>query len=289
MDTIEILSKKLIDLKFPINKTRENVLKDGDTGYHGFVSGYVRTRFRGRNTCGYGYSIKNNRKDCQECYELGKKLGEELISDFKFSSIQFNKNYKMKKHIDKNNVGKSYIIGLGDYEGGELLIYFDGKDNPPTKIDIKNKFYTFDGNKYWHDVADFTGNRISLVYYNVLRDGCITKESFNEYMKSFEYVVCISSIDNHTTLEKECLDVLIELKIKPDKIFIFVENMLEFKKYTKQISKEKYNQIVIGNRKDKNGIDLINKFVPHDIKKVIIDEDEFKYFKDHEKYLLSCF
>jgi len=276
MDTMEILSKKLIDLQFPKNKSRSNILKDGDTEYEGFVSGYIKLIFRGKNTCGYNYSIKKNKKDCDECFELGKKLGKELIPDpnFKFSSIQFNKNYKMKKHIDKNNVGKSYIIGLGDYEGGELLIYFDGKDNPPTKIDIKNKFYTFDGNKYWHDVADFTGNRISLVYYNVIKNNDRTKEDFIEYIKSLEYVACISSKDNYKNIEKECLDILLK-EMDSEKIFIFVENMEQFKKYTKQITAGKYNQIVIGNRRDKNGIDLINRFFPVDINKIIVDEYTF--------------
>ncbi len=280
MDTIEILSKKLIDLDFPKNKSRENVLKDGDTEYEGFVSGYVKTRFRGRNTCGYNFSLKKNKKACDECFELGKKLGEELIPDpdFKFSSIQFNKNYKMKKHVDKNNVGKSYIIGLGDYEGGELIIYFDGKDNPPTKIDIKNKFYTFDGNKYWHEIADFTGNRISLVYYNIIKDGDRTKEDFIEYIKTFQYVACISSINNYKNIEKECLDILLQ-KMDSEKIFIFVENMEEFKKYKKHISEDKYNQIVIGNKRDKNGINLINKFFSvagdEGLNKIIVDEYTF--------------
>ena len=95
MDTIEILSKKLIDLDFPKNKSRGNILKDGDTEYERFVSGYVKLIYRGKNTCGYNYSIKKNKKGCDECFELGKKLGEELIPDFKFSSIQFNKNYKI--------------------------------------------------------------------------------------------------------------------------------------------------------------------------------------------------
>ena len=42
------------------------------------------------------------------------------------------------------------------------------KDEPPTPIDIKGKFYTFDGSSYWHEVAPFSGNRITLVYYNCL-------------------------------------------------------------------------------------------------------------------------
>ena len=69
----------------------------------------------------------------------------------------------MAKHLDAYNTAVSYIIGLGDYVGGELLIYFDGENAPPTVVDIKGNFYSFDGSKFYHEVASFTGNRISLV------------------------------------------------------------------------------------------------------------------------------
>ena len=91
-----------------------------------------------------------------------------MLPDFRFTTIQFNRSYKMAKHLDAKNAGVSYIIGLGDYTGGELIVYFDGKDEPPTPVDIKHKFYSFDGSKYYHEVADFTGTRITLVYYSCL-------------------------------------------------------------------------------------------------------------------------
>ena len=74
----------------------------------------------------------------------------------------------MAKHLDAKNTGVSYILGLGDYTGGELLIYYDGQDKPPTPVDIKHKLYSFDGSKFFHEVADFTGTRITLVYYSCL-------------------------------------------------------------------------------------------------------------------------
>ena len=39
-----------------------------------------------------------------------------------------NKNQKASSHTDINNVGESYIIGLGDYTGGELV--FTDKNSP---------------------------------------------------------------------------------------------------------------------------------------------------------------
>ena len=37
---------------------------------------------------------------------------------FPYSTIQLNKNYSAKLHVDGNNHGPSYIIGLRQYEGG---------------------------------------------------------------------------------------------------------------------------------------------------------------------------
>ena len=41
---------------------------------------------------------------------------------FPFSSLQVNFNYAAKPHVDKNNLGPSYIISLGDHTGGELVV-----------------------------------------------------------------------------------------------------------------------------------------------------------------------
>ena len=77
--------------------------------------------------------------------------------NFKFTAITINKNFLCKPHVDGNNTGNSYIIGLGDYEGGELNV--NG-----TKYDIHNKFLLFDG-KVIHWTEPFVGTRYTLVYY----------------------------------------------------------------------------------------------------------------------------
>ena len=85
--------------------------------------------------------------------------------EFKYSTIQYNKNHKCARHKDGKNVGESYIVGLGDYEGGRLIVY-DENDNPEY-IDIKNKFYKFNGSKYHHETEEFSGERYSMVYFCV--------------------------------------------------------------------------------------------------------------------------
>jgi len=79
--------------------------------------------------------------------ELGKKIG------FEFNSIHINHNVVCPPHKDKNNIGLSCIVSIGDYTGGELIInektyntylsplVFDGKNNTHYNN-------TIDGNKY---------------------------------------------------------------------------------------------------------------------------------------------
>ena len=72
-------------------------------------------------------------------------------------------------HKDKNNIGESYIIGLGDYEGGRIKVWHN-ENEEPEYVDIKNKFYKFNGAKLYHETEDFTGTRLSLVYFNLLNE-----------------------------------------------------------------------------------------------------------------------
>ena len=86
-------------------------------------------------------------------------------------------------HVDANNLGPSWIIGLGDYTGGELwLADPDGDIELEVKqkmlrrsekpgdiikgrlINIKDKWFHFDG-RVPHAAMPFQGNRFSLVYF----------------------------------------------------------------------------------------------------------------------------
>jgi hypothetical protein len=91
--------------------------------------------------------------------ELDTQL-KDFIQDksFEYTTVTLNKNFKCLPHYDSKNIGDSYIIGLGDYTGGELNI--NG-----VKHDIKNKWLKFNGSKNKHWVERFTGDRYTLVYY----------------------------------------------------------------------------------------------------------------------------
>ena len=151
----------------PTNSDRKNILRNGDKRYRGVAVGFVRSRREGHKL------LPSRHLSKPKYIELFKKTAELLWdwdSKFFFTSIQFNQNYVCAKHRDRNNVGDSYIIGLGSYTGGELLVFWDGKDNPPEKVDINHKFFKFNGAEYYHETAPFEGTRWTFVYFNLMKE-----------------------------------------------------------------------------------------------------------------------
>lgn len=152
-ETLELLEE--IE-KFPITKSRKNI---SNKGIEAFVLGDVN--YRGQAALDYktrGPSRYN--KKFPVLLKTLKKLMKEYDPDFKFTTIQVNKNVISPPHVDKNNVGPSYIIALGDYNyktGGKLVI--EGKE-----YNIKNRFKKFDGT-LGHWATPFKGTRYSLVFF----------------------------------------------------------------------------------------------------------------------------
>eukprot|EP00729_Bicosta_minor_P002860 gene2860-15980_t len=62
-----------------------------------------------------------------------------LPKDFFYTSIQLNLNYAVALHTDNNNMGKSFIMGIGNYSGGQLYVETRGT------LDIRDKFVAFNG------------------------------------------------------------------------------------------------------------------------------------------------
>ena len=118
----------------------------GDVNYRGQKSLNFKTR---------GDSKYN--KKFPELFDLLKNLIHKYHPDFEYTTIQINKNIMSPPHVDKNNIGPSYIIGLGDYTGGKLCI--EGRP-----YNIKNRWRYFDGTK-GHWVEKFTGTRYTIIYF----------------------------------------------------------------------------------------------------------------------------
>tara|TARA_R110002124_G_scaffold125735_2_gene285005 strand:- start:1000 stop:1497 length:498 start_codon:yes stop_codon:yes gene_type:complete len=162
------LTSELMKFKYPKTYSRKNVLQEGDRCYEGFVLGKVWS-WAHKDVKETGHHLRDNNNNHQDKFQRIKELSHEIADEFgcEFTTIQFNKNYQCAKHIDGKNAGISHIIGLGDYEGGELLIYYDGPDKEPTSVDIKNQFYSFDGSEYYHETSPYTGERHSIVFFSL--------------------------------------------------------------------------------------------------------------------------
>ena len=156
------LLETLQNLDFP-KQTRNNV---GGT-YEGFVLGRITSWAGKGDKAGYRKvdSLKTGKPKYKEVHKLAVNVMKKKDPKFPFTSIQFNKNKQMKKHKDAKNVGESYIIGLGNYTGGELIVYNTDGKSEKKRVNIKNKWYKFDGSTFPHETAPFTGTRYTLVYY----------------------------------------------------------------------------------------------------------------------------
>jgi len=162
----KLVLNMLRDLKWPKTE-RANVLREGQKRYEGFVLGIV-TSWAGKGSrSGYRkmLSMKTREPTYKKLFRETKRLMRLKDPKFKFTSIQYNKNHRAARHRDAKNTGVSYIVGLGDYTGGELII-FDENEKNPVKHDIKGKFNTFDGSKYPHETSPFKGERYTLVFYS---------------------------------------------------------------------------------------------------------------------------
>jgi len=77
-----------------------------------------------------------------------------------FTSIQINDNYVCAPHKDVNNIGESYIVGFGNYQGGQLCI-------EDMDYDIRLRGLLFDGSQLKHWTKPWIHNRYTLVFHTL--------------------------------------------------------------------------------------------------------------------------
>jgi hypothetical protein len=153
--------KMLRETDFPKNKGRTNILNKGQTHSLSMVLGKVRKLYTKKELS--KVPSRHNEK-YPELLKAGKALLKAHDPKYRFEAMTVNKNQKAASHTDVNNVGTSYIIGMGNYTGGQLI--FTDKDSPYYgSHNIKNKWLKFVGDTP-HHVAPFTGERYSLVFYH---------------------------------------------------------------------------------------------------------------------------
>ena len=103
----------------------------------------------------------SNRK-FPDLHILLKRLMKEKDPSFKYTTITINKNVKTEWHTDKNNIGKSFGLSLGDFKGGGIEIKYEN-DNVKF-LDTHNKLVLFDGHLE-HRTLPYKGDRYSITYF----------------------------------------------------------------------------------------------------------------------------
>ena len=154
---------------FP-TQDRYNIRRQPDRRPEGFVLGKVLNWPHHRKVNGldkFADSKRTGKKKFLEIHRVAKEIMTKRDPKFKFSSIQINKNNRTAKHVDGHNVGESYMIGLGNYTGGEVKIY---DENGKSKTyETRNKWIKFNGSIHPHETKPFRGNRYTLVYYDIVQ------------------------------------------------------------------------------------------------------------------------
>lgn len=174
--SVETLTRVLRSSFIPFNVSRKNVIPEGQDGILGMVLGLF--------VFGGNIGLSAGSNDHPWLTRLLSDFLHDQHPDFPFTSIQVNKDYASRPHVDKNNVGSSLIIGFGEYEGGQTWVqdddgteeltvgediisphnYRKGRTYKGKFLDIKDRLVEFDGNRL-HYTTPFTGERYSLVFF----------------------------------------------------------------------------------------------------------------------------
>eukprot|EP00971_Amphidinium_carterae_P032539 640725-Amphidinium_carterae.1 len=148
---IATLEKLVLAHKLPKQPTRTNVVTEDQTPRSRLFGAYC--------TRGTGITLSTTRYPSivQAC--LG--IAETRSKRYPFASMQLTTHSYLPCHQDKNNVGCSWLIGLGTYTGGRLWHQTPTGAHPPpvTKhdwekklrgdyVDVNHTWHCFDGNLY---------------------------------------------------------------------------------------------------------------------------------------------
>lgn len=149
---LSTILQELNHTNFPTNRSRMNV---STTPTKSFALGQVN--YRGQACVGYktiGPSRYN--KKFPTLLDTLNSYMKSNNPEFEYTTIQVNKNIQSLPHFDRNNVGPSFIIALGNFTGGELVI--EG-----TSYDVRKGLFFNGLDGHW--VKPFTGTRYSLVFF----------------------------------------------------------------------------------------------------------------------------
>ena len=109
------------------------------------------------------YYLSKLKEDYPYLEDIFREFTKLYFKEIAWTNIMINKNFETQPHRDANNIGVSGIIGLGDYQGGEINVEGQGD------IDIWHRPLVFNGSKLTHYTKPFTGERWSLVFFDNIK------------------------------------------------------------------------------------------------------------------------
>jgi hypothetical protein len=115
--------------------------------------GYGNRKFRGE------FGANHTHRDL---FIALTEFGNQVVPEgWDYQMITLNHNVLANKHVDKYNVGRSVIVGIGDYTGGDLTVW-----GPEEKAyDVKDAPLFFNGSHYAHQTLPFEGTRYTIIYF----------------------------------------------------------------------------------------------------------------------------
>jgi len=150
----------------PADRSRHGTRGDaiGDVG-HSITLGYGNTREFGIGEFSW------NRKYPDLLRALINFGNVVVPPGWRYTAITLNKNVLAKRHVDGNNVGRSVIVGIGDYTGGELRVWGPRNGADHEDVDLKDRPTFFNGALRFHETQPFEGERWTIIYYKQKHQG----------------------------------------------------------------------------------------------------------------------
>eukprot|EP00747_Dinoflagellata_sp_TGD_P120381 gnl/TRDRNA2_/TRDRNA2_173229_c0_seq5.p1 gnl/TRDRNA2_/TRDRNA2_173229_c0~~gnl/TRDRNA2_/TRDRNA2_173229_c0_seq5.p1 ORF type:complete len:896 (-),score=161.02 gnl/TRDRNA2_/TRDRNA2_173229_c0_seq5:19-2706(-) len=161
---------------FEENTSRVNVLPDGKSFVHSDTLGLITARTSGipiESSATKGNHAFFRLIGLWACSRVRERFGEGPIP---YTTITINKNYRAKRHRDRNNIGPSVGLALGNFTRGGRLRYWT-KDDKKCDLGALNEEASvlldpgiapvvFNGNLA-HEVEDYEGEeRFSIILFS---------------------------------------------------------------------------------------------------------------------------
>jgi len=256
-----LMSFKRIPSKNPMSDgTRKNVLPSGQDRIQAFTLGKVRAYHQIEMM----NSSNNRTLKYKPLHLLLKQIIHKFNPNFKFTTIQINKNVKCPAHRDKNNVGASIALGLGDYTGGGIEQYEE--DGSITYLDNHNKCVYQDGSLL-HKTADWVGTRYAIIFFyhqGSLKENNDTREEIQHTLAlkneiEGDYKIAIPSYKRAGKKQFKTLPYLASIGVPPQDIYLFVHKK-EYGEY-QELYGHQAKIISVDYDTDKGGIVRIHNYI----------------------------